>query len=80
MEHGNKALKLHTSVRYDVNIRFMKLFSGGGHVKIKSGICVTFFALILRGIKPLSPVPHSHNAFADARVILPRNNSNVPCD
>ncbi len=58
----------------------MKLFIGGGHVKIKSGICVTFFALNLRLIKQPSPVPHSHNAFADARVIRPRNDSHVFSD
>ncbi len=80
MEHANKAIKLHTSVRNDVNIRFMKLLTGGGHAKIKHGICVTVFVLILRGIKPPSPVLHSHNAFADARVILLRNSSNVSCD
>ncbi len=78
MEHANEAIKLHTSVRYDVNIRFMPLLTGGGHVKNKSGICVTFFVFILRGIKPPSIVLHSHNAFADARVKLPRNSSNVP--
>ncbi len=42
MEHGNEAIKLHTSVRYDVNIRFMKLLTGGGHVKIKSEIASPF--------------------------------------